>query len=123
MRSLNGTVAMAAGVVVSFALLSSDANACGESLFRVGKGVAYRAQTAPLPGNVLLVAPNADARALAERLAAAGHRVRVVETADLIADELRDNQIDVVLASFNDRELVAAQTANAAAPPAYIPVA
>jgi hypothetical protein len=102
----------------SFAL---DASACGESLFRVGRGAAYRAQTAPLPGNVLLVAPSEEARALADRLAAAGHKVHIVETANLISDELKNGKYDVVLASYNDRELVAAQTAGATAK--YVPVA
>ncbi len=102
-------------------LMSFNAHACGESLFRVGRGAAYRAQTAPLPGNVLLVAPSADAKALADRLAAAGHNVRVVETANFIAAELAKEKFDVVLASFNDRDIVAAQTQGATA--SYIPVA
>jgi hypothetical protein len=114
-------IALTVGAVASFSLATFDAHACGESLFRVGRGAAYRAQTAPLPGNVLLVAPSADAKALAERLAAAGHRVQIVETADLIAEELSKNRYDVVLASYNDRELVAAETAGATT--SYIPVA
>ena len=114
-------IALTFGAVAPLLLASFEAQACGESLFRVGRGAAYRAQTAPLPGNVLLVAPSADAKALADRLAAAGHRVRVVETADLIAAELGKDQYDVVLASFNDRDLVATQTAGATA--SYIPVA
>jgi hypothetical protein len=115
-------IALTIGAVAS-SLVAFSAQACGESLFRVGRGAVYRAQTAPLPGNVLLVAPSAEARALAERLAAAGHRVSVVETADLIGDELQKNKYDVVLASYNDRELVAAQTTGATAAPAYVPVA
>jgi hypothetical protein len=114
-------IALMLGAVLPLSLVSFDAQACGESLFRVGRGAAYRAQTAPLPGNVLLVSPSAEAKALAERLAAAGHHVRVVDTADLIAAELGKDKYDVVLASFNDRELVAAQTAGATA--SYIPVA
>ena len=114
-------IALTVGAVASLSVVSFDALACGESLFRVGRGAAYRAQTAPLPGNVLLVAPSAEAKALAERLAAAGHRVHVVETADLISDELQREKFDVVLASYNDRELVAAETTGATA--AYVPVA
>lgn len=116
-------IALTFGAVAPLLLTSFEAQACGESLFRVGRGAAYRAQTAPLPGNVLLVAPSAEAKALADRLAAAGHHVRVVESADLIAAELGKEKFDVVLASFNDRELVAEQTAGAAAAPSYIPVA
>ena len=109
------------GAVASFSSVTFDASACGESLFRVGRGAAYRAQTAPLPGNVLLVAPSEEAKALADRLAAAGHKVHIVETANLISDELKNGKYDVVLASYNDRELVAAQTAGATAK--YVPVA
>src|SRR5262245_21019232 len=109
------------GAVASFSSVTFDASACGESLFRVGRGAAYRAQTAALPGNVLLVAPSEEAKALADRLAAAGHKVHIVETANLIGDELKNGKYDIVLASYNDRELVAAQTAGATA--RYVPVA
>jgi hypothetical protein len=114
-------IALTVGAVASFSLATFDAHACGESLFRIGRGGAYRQQTAPLPGNVLLVAPSAEAKALADRLAAAGHRVTVVETADLIAEALGKNHYDVVLASYNDRELVTAETVDATT--SYIPVA
>jgi hypothetical protein len=116
------TFAFTAGAVLSLSLVSLDAQACGESLFRVGRGVAYRAQTAPLPGNVLVVAPSEASKEFAQRLSAAGHHVKVVDTPEQIAEELRSGQYDVVLASFNDRELVAAETANIAKAPTYVPV-
>ena len=100
-------------------LVSLNAQACGESLFRVGKGVAYRAQTAPLPGNVLVVSPDTG---LAERLAAAGHHVTVVSSADKIAQELTSGKYDVVLASYNDRTIVASQLAAAPGTTTYVPV-
>jgi hypothetical protein len=100
-------------------MISSGAHACGESLFRVGKGVAYRAQTAPLPGNVLVVSPDAS---LAQRLASAGHHVKVVATADQIAEALHGAKYDVVLASFNDRDLVAKELAGLGSAPTYVPV-
>jgi ABC-type amino acid transport substrate-binding protein len=106
------------GAVLS-SLVSLNAQACGESLFRVGKGVAYRAQTAPLPGNVLVVSPDTG---LADRLAAAGHHIKVVTTPDKIAQELRTGKYDVVLASYNDRDIVAEQMAGVARAPTYVPV-
>lgn len=111
-------IAFTVGAAVS-SLVSLDAQACGESLFRVGKGVAYRAQTAPLPGNVLVVSPDSG---LADRLAAAGHHIKVVSTPEQIAQELRTGKFDIVLASFNDREVVAAQTAGVAHAPRFVPV-
>jgi hypothetical protein len=111
-------IAFAAGAVLS-CLVSLNAQACGESLFRVGKGVAYRAQTAPLPGNVLVVSPDTG---LADRLAAAGHHITVVTNPEKIAQELRSGKYDVVLASYNDREIVAAQMAAAPSTTTYVPV-
>ncbi|MBT8096843.1 MAG: hypothetical protein KJO19_07375, partial [Woeseia sp.] len=51
-----------------FTLLAGNVLACGESLFRVGKGVAFREYTAPLPGSILVVANSASELALVERL-------------------------------------------------------
>jgi len=111
-------IAFTVGAALS-SLVSLNAQACGESLFRVGKGVAYRAQTAPLPGNVLIVSPDTG---LADRLAAAGHRIKVVASPDKIAQELRTGKYDVVLASYNDRAVVAKQMAGVATAPTYVPV-
>jgi hypothetical protein len=124
MRYETKTRSLAIGVAfATFSLMSIEALACGESLFRVGKGVAYRAQTAPLPGNVLVVAPDQAGKRLAVRLAAAGHHVEVVESASMLAEKLSAGEVEVVLAPFNDRELVAAQTATAASSATYVPVA
>jgi hypothetical protein len=114
----SAAVALVVGMAFS-SLVSLNAQACGESLFRVGKGVAYRAQTAPLPGNVLVVSPDAG---LAKRLADAGHHVKVVATPEQIAQELHNGKFDVVLASFNDRDVVAKEMAGVAHAPTYVPV-
>jgi len=114
----SGVVAFSVGAAL-MSLVALNAEACGESLFRVGKGVAYRAQTAPLPGNVLVVSPDSG---LADRLAAAGHHVKVVASAEKIAQELKTSKYDVVLASFNDREIVAAQMAGTSSATTYVPV-
>lgn len=102
---------------------SLEALACGENLFRVGKGIAYRAQTAPLPGNVVVVAPDQAAKRLAVRLAAAGHHVQVVDNVSMLAEKLSDGDVEVVLAPFNDRDDVATQTASASSTATYLPVA
>jgi len=120
---MRASIVFVASAVASLTLASLDARACGESLFRVGRGVAYRAQTAPLPGNVLVVAPSAESKELAERLSAAGHHVQVVDSPDQVAQEIRSGKYDVVLASFNDRELIASDSTGVAKAPAYIPVA
>jgi CheY-like chemotaxis protein len=120
---MRASIAIAVGAVASVTFFASfDAHACGESLFRVGRGVAYRAQTAPLPGNVLVVAPSAESKELAERLSAAGHKVRVVDSPEQVAQEIRSGKYDVVLASYNDRGLIETDSAGVAKAPAYIPV-
>jgi hypothetical protein len=55
--------------------LSLEAFACGDSLYRVGKGVSYRVYTAPLPGSVLVYSQSEGAKQLAEALAQSGHGV------------------------------------------------
>jgi len=111
-------IAVTVGAALS-SLFSLSAHACGESLFRVGRGVAYRAQTAPLPGNLLIVSPDTE---LSDRLTAAGHHAKVVRTPEEIAQALSTDKYDVVLASYNDRSIVAAQLAGIAKAPTYVPV-
>jgi hypothetical protein len=117
--SMFGAVAVLSGIPL-------DAHACGESLFRVGG--PHRAQTAPLPGNVLFVVPSietnvlyVEAIALADRLEAAGHTVRVIQSASLINDELQKAKYDVVLAAYDDRKIVAAKIAGTTTK--YVPIA
>ena len=102
------------------ALSSASVYACGESLFRVGKGVSYREYTAPLPGTILVVAKTESELALVERLAAAGHAIYVVSDPSEIGDELRTRKIDIVLAHFHQRDAVEANDLTAAT---FIPVA
>ena len=111
--------------LTSLSLVAAEAHACGESLFRAG-GV-HRAQTAPLPGNVLFVVPSietnvlyVEAIALAERLDAAGHNVHVVQSVDSLGDELHKAKYDVVLAAYDDRKIVAAEIAGTTTK--YVPI-
>ncbi len=104
-------------------LFAGQALACGESLFRLGRGVTFREYTAPLPGNLLVVAKTDAERAMAERLAAAGHDVHVVSDPSEIGAAIRDSShpFDIVLAYFAQREVVEAETASTAA--VFLPVA
>jgi hypothetical protein len=102
-------------------LLAGNAFACGESLFRVGKGVAFREYTAPLPGSILVVANTEAELALVERLAAAGHDIHVVSDPSEIGEELQNHDIDVVLAYYSAREVVEDEMSSMASA-TYIPV-
>ena len=111
-------MAVIAGCIL--ALTSASVYACGESLFRVGKGVSYREYTAPLPGTILVVAKTEAELALVERLAAAGHAIYVVSDPSDIGDEIRSHEIDIVLAHFHQRDAVEANDLTTAT---FIPVA
>ena len=108
-------------VSCSFFMLVGNAYACGESLFRVGKGVSFREYTAPLPSSILVVARTEAELAIVERLAAAGHDIKVVSDASLIGDEINNQQYDIVLAYFSERAEVETQIASTST--TYIPVA
>ena len=114
------TLATLAGCFLT--LLAGNAFACGESLFRVGKGVAFREYSAPLPGSILVVASTETELALVERLAAAGHDVHVVSDPSEISEELQNHKIDIVLAYYSAREVVEDEMSSMASA-TYIPVA
>ena len=111
-------MALIAGCALS--LVSASSIACGESLFRVGKGVSFREYTAPLPGSIVVVARTEAELALVAQLATAGHEVHVVAESAQISSMLEQHDIDIVLAYFSEREAVAAQINDRAV--AYIPV-
>lgn len=103
-------------------MISHDALACGESLYRVGKGVLYREYTAPLPGKILIVARTEPELLMAERIAAAGHDVHVVSQPDQLGEEMAssDHEFDLVLAYFSQRAEVETLTASTSV--SYLPV-
>lgn len=103
--------------------MSETASACGESLFHVGKGVTFRDYTAPLPGKILIVARTEGELILAERLAAAGHEVRIVADPNEIGDVLADADFDIVMTLFAQRQIVEAQLRSVASNVSYLPVA
>lgn len=105
---------------LSIGLTASSASACGESLYRIGKGVVFRSYTAPLPGTILVIAASTEDQSIIEGLAAAGHDVWVVEDLSKIGDQLENRDFDVVLASFSQTDQVAALTTNM--PVTYIPI-
>lgn len=103
--------------------VANPAEACSENLYRVGKGKRYREYTAPVPGNILMVADNADSRVVAEWLTHAGHKVQLVESAARLGTFLETDKYDMVLASYGVRDEVEAQTNAAASHARYLPFA
>ena len=103
-------------------VISANSFACGESLFRVGKGLNYREYTAPLPGNILVVARTEGELAMVERLSAAGHNVQVIQEPEELGDALGQDNYDIVLAPFSQRDTVETQIASESFTGAYLPV-
>ncbi len=87
-------------------MLTNAALACGDSLYRAGKGVSYRTYSAPLPGNLLIFGASDGAKQLAEELSRSGHDVQLVENSDDLASRLESGDYDVVIAPFSERESV-----------------
>lgn len=108
--------------VVTMAVFSSATYACGESMFRVGKGVHYRAFSAPIPGSVLVFARTESERVVAEDLRSAGHNVSIVASDDELMREIQGHEFDVVVAPYSKREVVEAQSPEVAAHPNWVPV-
>lgn len=101
---------------------STSANACTESLFRVGKGVSYREYQAPIPGNILMVARTETERLVAEWLSHTGHNVQIVEDPVRLSTHLKSGKFDVLLAHYSDRATIDAQEATAKSRVKYLPL-
>jgi hypothetical protein len=104
-------------------LVGGHAFACGDSLYRVGKGVSYRVYTAPLPGSVLVYGEGEGADLLAQELARSGHGVRLVRNDEELQAELGTGAYDVVIAAYADRSSVVPSVRAASGSPTFLPVA
>lgn len=113
---------MTVSLVSFLAVSSSSVFACGESMFRVGKGVNYRAYSAPIPGSILVYARTDNERAVATQLQAAGHQVRVVSNDIELALEMQNKQFDVVVAPYSKRETIEVTSDQTIADSDWVPV-
>jgi hypothetical protein len=104
-------------------LIGGNAYACGDSLYRVGKGVSYRVYTAPLPGSVLVYGEGEAAELLAKELARSGHGVRLVKNDEQLQAELGSGAYDIVIAAYADRSSVVPSVGAASNAPTFLPVA
>jgi hypothetical protein len=109
--------------LLATALVGGNAYACGDSLYRVGKGVSYRVYTAPLPGSVLIYGEGEGAEVLARELARSGHGVRLVSSDKDLKVELGSGAYDVVIAAYSDKSVVSRDLDVAADAPTFLPVA
>ena len=98
-----------------------EAFACGESLYRVGKGVAYREYTAPLPGNLLVYGAAGDTEGLAAELARAGHTVTVAESMPDLVQLADRGSYQVVIGPYSEYENF--ESVSALSQATYLPIA
>ena len=103
-------------------LTASTVLACGDSLYRVGKGVSYRVYTAPLPGSVLVYGQGEGAEMLARELARSGHGVRLVSNNEDLKAEIDSGTYDVVIAAYSEKSAVTPVTSAATDAPTFLPV-
>jgi hypothetical protein len=108
---------------LAVAVFTGNAYACGDSLYRVGKGVSYRVYTAPLPGSVLVYGSAEGAEQLAAELARSGHGVRFVDSDEDLQNELGSGDYDVVIAAYADQSAIQAGSAASSNAPTFLPVA
>lgn len=109
------------GFVFLAVAVPSRTAACGDSLYRVGKGISYREYAAPLPGSVLIYGSAVGASELADELARSGHYVRQVNDELALDIELRANKYDVIIAPYSNHDTVEKRAISAGA--AFLPVA
>ena len=110
-------------VSLATTLFAGNVLACGDSLYRVGKGVSYRVYTAPLPGSVLVYGHGEGAEQLAQQLALSGHGVRLVSNDEELQAEIGSGAYDVVIAAYSEKAAVLPGTSVAADAPTFLPVA
>ena len=107
--------------LVLFLAFGAETYACGESLYRVGNGVAYREYTAPLPGNLLVYSAAGNIENLAAELGRAGHQVTVAKTMDDLVLLANREEFQVVIGPFHEYENV--QSFSVVAEVNYLPIA
>jgi hypothetical protein len=117
------TITLLVAALATAALTGGTAYACGDAVYRVGKGVSYRVYTAPLPGSVLVYGEGEGAELLAKELARSGHGVRLVSNDADLQTEIASGAYDVVIAAYSERSTVEAGSESVADAPTYLPVA
>ncbi|HSC12050.1 MAG TPA: hypothetical protein VLC97_13835 [Rhodanobacteraceae bacterium] len=120
-----GTTALLLVVAIS----ASDAQACGEVMYRMGGALRYHAFITRHPAEILLYngtaaqqAATADSQRFHENLEKAGHKVTVVDGPEALTKALGERSYDVIITYAADLPAISAQIAHVSREPALIPV-
>ncbi|MEO6295471.1 MAG: hypothetical protein ABIO74_00010 [Dokdonella sp.] len=124
MRKLGTTV-----LLLAVAISASDAQACGEVMYRQGGALRYHAFITHHQAQILIYngaaasqAMSADEQRFHESLEKAGHHVTLVATPDALGKALASQDYDVIIAYVGDLPAVEPQLAHISHEPALIPV-
>jgi len=112
------------------AISASDAQACGEVMYRMGGALRYHAFITRHPAEILLysgttaqrAATSADGQRFHENLEKAGHKVTVVDGPDALARALGEHSYDVIITYAGDLPAIREQITHVTREPALIPV-
>ena len=108
-------------------LVTADAFACGETLFRTGQGMRYNSYAAPRQATVLIYsdargAVAGNATELRKGLEKAGHKVTVVSNSEGLSTAAGTRPFDVVIADLAEIDALTESMAGAPAKPDFVPV-
>jgi hypothetical protein len=116
-------------LLFAVAVCASDAQACGEVMYRMGGALRYHAFITRHPAQILVYAGSASRQAASSdednfnrNLEKAGHKVTMVDTPEALAKALDGNSYDVIIAYAADLSAVSTQIAHVAHEPSLIPV-
>ena len=104
--------------IFGLSVATTDARACGESMFHTGQGMRYHAFITRQPANILVYhagEPDAQQKQLYGGLERAGHKVTVVTDESALVQALADKHFDLIIASAHDMREISVNI-NAAAP-------
>jgi CheY-like chemotaxis protein len=109
---------------------TNAAQACGDKLLLVGRGVEFhRAYAALYPASIVIFAkpPGDAAKAIRDSrfqasLKQSGHRVLLVENDAALARAIESDRVDLILTDVADAEKLSRQTSAAPSKPTVLPV-
>ena len=117
---------LATTLLTALLLAPGPVHACGEGLFNMGQGLRYQGYLAPRPATVLVYdldrTPGENRITVYRGLVRAGHRLTIAHNPDELAQAMRQQRYDVVIASYDNVDLVAARTSGAASRAKLLPV-
>jgi len=98
------------------------AQACGELRFNAGKGLPFQSYIAPRPADVLIVYSDALQDDYLAALEQAGHRLKIVANPAAVAEALREQHYDIVIAAYDSVDAVTPQVASVLEMPSVLPI-